>query len=338
MNSNQLKDERDINMNNEIYMDFIEERLYVLKHRIILRSELNILNLNLRAEDFYRELFNAIYGYNLINANVLEQNASSIDLIDNKNKVIIQVTCTVSKTKIEKTLSKAILKEKYADYTLYFIFIGHGAKKLKGKKYTNPYQVSFDSKNNIFDIDYILKKINSLNIDNMTLVYDVVVKYLKLENVTQVRLNSLLPKVIKSILCTYVNEDLPEKINDVKAFEISEKIKYNNLEECCDVIDRWAPYEHSMAKIYNEFDSNGKLKSLSLLMKFNRKYKELKNEDNDPDEIFFEIIRSLKEEMINNMELWQSEITEEELETCIEIIVVDAFIRCKIFEKPGGAK
>lgn len=118
MNSNQLKDERDINMNNEIYMDFIEERLYVLKHRIILRSELNILNLNLRAEDFYRELFNAIYGYNLINANVLEQNASSIDLIDNKNKVIIQVTCTVSKTKIEKTLSKAILKEKYADYTL----------------------------------------------------------------------------------------------------------------------------------------------------------------------------------------------------------------------------
>lgn len=39
-------------MNNEIYMDFIEERLYVLKHRIILRSELNILNLNLRAEDF----------------------------------------------------------------------------------------------------------------------------------------------------------------------------------------------------------------------------------------------------------------------------------------------
>ena len=164
--------------------------------------------------------------------------------------------------------------------------------KLKGKKYTNPYQVSFDSKNNIFDIDYILKKINSLNIDNMKLVYDVVVKYLKLENVTQVRLNSLLPKVIKSILCTYVNEDLPEKINDVKAFEISEKIKYNNLEECCDVIDRWAPYEHSMAKIYNEFDSNGKLKSLSLLMKFNRKYKELKNEDNDPDEIYFEIIRT----------------------------------------------
>lgn len=57
----------------------------------------------------------------------------------------------------------------------------------------------------------------------MKLVYDVVVKYLKLENVTQVRLNSLLPKVIKSILCTYVNEDLPEKINDVKALKYQKK-------------------------------------------------------------------------------------------------------------------
>ena len=96
MNSNQLKDERDINMNNEIYMDFIEERLYVLKHRIILRSELNILNLNLRAEDFYRELFNAIYGYNLINANVLEQNASSIDLIDTLSPYMSVALATAS--------------------------------------------------------------------------------------------------------------------------------------------------------------------------------------------------------------------------------------------------
>ena len=323
-------------MNNEIYMDFIEEHLYVLQRRIILRSELNILNLNLRAEDFYRELFNVIYGYNLINANVLEQNASSIDLIDYDNKVIIQVTCTVSKTKIESTLSKSILEEKYLDYTIYFVFIGHGAKKLIGKKYNNPYKVNFDSEKNIFDNDIILKKINSLNIDNMKSVYDVVVKYLKLENVTRIKLNSLLPKVIKAILGTYENEDLPEIINDVKAFEISEKIKYNNLEESCDVINAWAPYEYCMTKIYNEFDSSGRLKSVSLLMKFSRKYRELKNKYNDADEVFFEIIRSLKEELVNDMELLQAKITEEELETCIEIIVVDAFIRCKIFNKPGG--
>lgn len=38
-----------------------------------------------------------------------------------------------------------------------------------------------------------------------------------------------------------------------------------------------------------------------------------------------------------NEELVEAGITEEELDMCIEIITVDAFIRCKIFEKPGGA-
>ena len=50
-------------MNNEVYMNFIEERFYVLKHRVELRSTLNILNLHIRSEDFYRELFNLIYDF-----------------------------------------------------------------------------------------------------------------------------------------------------------------------------------------------------------------------------------------------------------------------------------
>ena len=91
-----------------------------------------------------------------------------------------------------------------------------------------------------------------------------------------------------------------------------------------------------MVKIYEEFDQNGKLKSEALLMKFNRKYRELRKKINNEDDLFFEIIRSLENEMISDEELITSDISEEELETCIEIIIVDAFIRCKIFEKPGG--
>ena len=71
-------------------------------------------------------------------------------------------------------------------------------------------------------------------------------------------------------------------------------------------------------------------------MKFNRKYRELRKKINNEDDLFFEIIRSLENEMISDEELITSDISEEELETCIEIIIVDAFIRCKIFEKPGG--
>lgn len=322
-------------MNNEVYMDFIEERFYVLKHRIELRSTLNILNLHIRAEDFYRELFNLVYGFKLVNANILEKNASSIDLVDSENKVIFQVTCTVTKSKIEKTLSKKILKERYSDYTLYFIFIGKSAKKVIGKVYDNPYNICFDSKKNIYDVDLILEKINSLDIDDLKRVYDLVDKYLKPIDIPQVRVNSLLPKVIKA-LCIYDKEENFDMVNDTKIYEISEKIKFNNLEESKFVINTWAPYECIMVKIYEEFDQNGKLKSESLLMKFNRKYRELRKKINNEDDLFFEIIRSLENEMISNEELITSDISEEELETCIEIIIVDAFIRCKIFKKPGG--
>lgn len=37
-----------------------------------------------------------------------------------------------------------------------------------------------------------------------------------------------------------------------------------------------------------------------------------------------------------NQELINDNISEEELEICIQIIVVDAFMRCKIFKNPGG--
>lgn len=46
---------------------------------------------------------------------------------------------------------------------------------------------------------------------------------------------------------------------------------------------------------------------------------------------------TIYQEMRYNEELVEAGITEEELDMCIEIITVDAFIRCKIFEKPGGA-
>lgn len=89
-------------------------------------------------------------------------------------------------------------------------------------------------------------------------------------------------------------------------------------------------------KIYNEFDQSGRLKSEAILMKINHKYKQLSQEIQNEDELFFSIIKSFKDEMIYNHELINDDIYEEEIEICIEIIVVDVFMRCKIFKKPGG--
>ena len=54
----------------------------------------------------------------------------------------------------------------------------------------------------------------------------------------------------------------------------------------------------------------------------------------EPYEIFFAIINNVIE-LIKGSKNY-IEIPYEELEMCVSIIVVDAFIRCKIFKNPEG--
>lgn len=322
-------------MNNEFYMSYIEERLSVLQHRIMLRSSLNVLNLNVRAEDFYKELFNLLYHYDLINANLIKQNADSIDLIDEEKKIIIQVTSTSSKQKIESTLKKNVMKEKYKEFSLYFIFIGKEDESLKGKTYNNPYHINFDSKTNIYTVADILKKINSLDIDEMRKTYDLVCKYLKFPEVSPRRVTSLMPSVIKSLCKTDLDKAFKNQ-TDLKAYEIERKIVFNHLTNSSLIIKEFAPYEFVMSKIYEEFDKLGKLKSYALLTKIRRIYQTYASQLQNEDDIFFSIIQKLVEEMAQEVDLIEANISEEELEICIEIIVVDSFIRCNIFKKPEG--
>lgn len=93
-------------MNRSYYFDYVEEKLCTLAVRIGVRSRLNVLNLNLHAENFYVHLFNELFGLSLVNANAYDQNATAIDLVDALNKIIIQVSSTATKQKIESALSK----------------------------------------------------------------------------------------------------------------------------------------------------------------------------------------------------------------------------------------
>lgn len=52
---------------------------------------------------------NLLFDFELINMNKFRQNVEKIDLVDSKNKVIVQVSATCSKQKIEDSLSKNIL-------------------------------------------------------------------------------------------------------------------------------------------------------------------------------------------------------------------------------------
>ena len=129
-------------MNRTKYYNYIDEKLHTLSQRIITNGKLNMLHLHMHSESFYQHFFNLLYGYDLKNLNESSQNVEAIDLIDDDKKIVIQVSSTATKQKIESSLNKKLIK-KYTNYTFKFISIAKDTKDLTKKDYKNPHKIVF---------------------------------------------------------------------------------------------------------------------------------------------------------------------------------------------------
>ena len=70
------------------YIDIISLRLAILSNEVKLKSAVNLLDSNVLSEDVFKTILNTIYGWDLQNANVVEQNIKAIDLVDNTAKIM----------------------------------------------------------------------------------------------------------------------------------------------------------------------------------------------------------------------------------------------------------
>jgi len=314
-------------MNRKIYFDYIEEKLSTLETRITNRGKLNILDIHLHSENFYLYFFNLLYGFNLKNLNTKLQNVASIDLIDYTEKIIFQVSATSTKQKIELSLNKDIIKD-YNNYTFKFIFISKDASELRTKKYKNPNEINFDPMKDIYDIPLILKVISSKSIEEMRGIYDFIQKELG-GVIDVIKLDSNLATII-NILSKEKWDDV-NKTKKVDAFEIERKITYNELNKAKGIIEEYFVYHKKIDEKYSEFDKMGVNKSNSVLASIRREYLKCKKELNS-DEIYLSVVENVKAKIINSSNFKRIPI--DELELCVDILVVDAFTRCKIFENP----
>lgn len=316
-------------MNRSFYFDDIEERLQTLSTRIKAKGRLNLLDIHNHSENFYLHFFNLIYDYELENLNHENLNVPSIDLLDKKNKIIIQVSATSTKQKIESSLSKDLLK-KFSGYTFKFISISEDASNLRTKKYQNPYDIIFTPKSDIYDIGSILNDIRIKEIDEIKEIHDFIKKELGVE-ISQVKFDSNLATII-NILSKEEWDESDNTLN-VNSFEIEKKITVNDLKNKSDLIKEYSVYHAKLDQKYSEFDSMGVNKSKSVLASIRKLYLDHKNKK-DADTIFSLVIDGVIEKVLNSNNFQQIPI--DELELSVDILVVDAFIRCKIFENPEG--
>ncbi|MYF46751.1 MAG: SMEK domain-containing protein [Rhodobacteraceae bacterium] len=92
------------------------DRLVFLKSKVEVSSKLNLTDMNIHSENFYRDFLNLLYEYDLKNINKIQHNATSIDLVDQNNKIAIQVTSTPNLAKTKKTVDSFISKKLYEKY------------------------------------------------------------------------------------------------------------------------------------------------------------------------------------------------------------------------------
>lgn len=316
-------------MNSSTYFDYIEDKINHLATRIAARGRLNILNLNLHSENFYARFVNELYGWNLSNANEDNQNTEAIDLIDDENKLIIQVSSTATRDKIERSLSKPLILSKKG-YTFKFISIAKDADSLMGKTYNNPHNCTFDSNSDILDKNKILKKIFSCGIDEQRKLYELIEKELG-QPEEKAKLESTIAELINILSADNLQPDSSSM--NIDPFQIEDKISFNSLSASRSIIQECSSYSPKVDKKYEVFDKEGVNKSLSVLRTITRVYVNEKVKGGSSDIIFLNTIDGVVKLAKNSANFMP--INFELLQTTAEIIVVDAFLRCRIFENPN---
>lgn len=315
-------------MNRSRHINFIIRKLSALAAEIGLRGQLNLLDLHLHSENFYAHLFNELFGWRLLNINTLTPNAEAIDLVDHTNKIIVQVSATATKGKVESALAKDL--SPYSGYTFKFISISKDAGALRSKIFANPHHLSFDPQTDIHDLASILRWINGLPVDDQIQIATLIKKELVAE-VDPIKLESNLAALINILAKEDWNRDDPSL--ETIPFDIDKKIDHNKLKAARDIIDDYFIHHKRVARIYADYDQEGNNKSLSVLAAIKRDFVTHKVRLSD-DDLFFKIIECVTKRVQGGANF--ASIPEEELELCVNILVVDAFIRCKIFKNPVG--
>ena len=142
------------------YVDSIKNLLTELVANIALSGRLNLTDIHVVSEDFFAGLLNITYGWNLKNANIGHPNAEGFDLVDDNEKILVQVSATCKKTKIQHSLNE--IDEAFQGYHFYFLpLITTKAESQKRQTYLAPHDVVFNPRNDIIEIVDLIRALQT---------------------------------------------------------------------------------------------------------------------------------------------------------------------------------
>ena len=306
----------------------IISRLSYLSSEVRLSGSMNLHDSNVLLEDIFKEILNITYGLKLQNANLIKQNIKAIDLIDCSSKTIIQVSSDNSKAKVQTSLDKIELP-KYEGYTFKFVCISKEVSHLKKYHFNVPEGISFNAETDCYDDKRILRDVLAKDIDTIRKL----ALYLE-ESILPATADERRPSVITYVINRLADESLAEiAVNpDTTAFDLEPTIDFNSLKKWRHIISEYTVFSLLVDKIYRTYDEQGVNKSFAVLSSLHDLYLNLASELTG-DALFDKLLESVYD-IVNKDYEYNESLTREELQVNIKIVLVDAFVKCKIFKKP----
>ena len=201
----------------------ISRILAITRYDIEQRQKINDLGLNIHGENYFRDVFNFVYGYNLENDNFENQNSACVDLVDKNRNLAYQITTTRTKEKIKNTF-KALKKEKYRNYTIKIFYLLDKSKPNKETIEEFKKNYGIDLNDCLLDYRDLVKKINNLETNKLIELDNKYFKNNTKKYTDEIVLNLVFGHLIRNYAKINPNYD-----DDFGTIDTNEKIKLNNI-------------------------------------------------------------------------------------------------------------
>jgi hypothetical protein len=150
------------------------------------------------------------------------------------------------------------------------------------------------------------------------------------------------PSMLSNAISAISNLDLEDDLetDNLTIFNLKEKIEFNQIKRNISIIDEYKIYHSKINSLYDELESQGSIKKERLLSNIKLIYTKVKGIYILDSENIIECIRLNSDNIIDAiydelfLQMEKSSFFNEDIMLGIRLIMVDAFIRCKILEEP----
>lgn len=152
------------------------------------------------------------------------------------------------------------------------------------------------------------------------------------------------PSMLKNAINAISNLSLEDIIEseELNVYNPKLKLNYNSVKTNYSLIQDYKVYQGKINSLYDELERQGSIKKEKLLSNVNQIYAKIKGGYVLDSENPLEIIRLNADNILDDVfdelygQLENSNIYDEDIIIGVRLILVDAFIRCKILEEPIG--